>query len=296
MDATKAGCSQEESVEVGSHKTMEDTTLEPPPSVEPPSEMQQDAKSSRTVVKNYYKYCTFYNGEEYQQKHGQRLAAREGFGKFCLAVEGFLTRSQAVTLATWLDYQPAKVDLIQNSECDPPSRCFVQSMVERGEISPSDISTLIGALESDTVQLKGVATKVKEAFHNYVGQAQLPATDEEVTYARGKLRRPPEVEKENKRPTDEKPFVLQEIKGNIKKCTGCRKPLYRRGSLPKIPKNMTIGHFEQRKFFNKALGKEVERPGNVYYHVNLSCIRQRNPDFSPYKIVIPPGVTLTEKH
>lgn len=37
-------------------------------------------------------------------------------------------------------------------------------MDERGEISPTDISRLISALESQTISLHGVAEKVKDAF------------------------------------------------------------------------------------------------------------------------------------
>ena len=54
------------------------------------------------------------------------------------------------------------IDRIINS--DTPSRVFVQCMDDRGEISPTDISEFIDALEHKTVGLKGVAAKVKEAF------------------------------------------------------------------------------------------------------------------------------------
>lgn len=86
-----------------------------------------------------------------------------GFGKFRVVLQSLLTRSQSETLATWFGYPPAKIDRIKSS--GNPSALLVQFMDERREISHTDISRLIDALESQTISLHGVAEKVKEAFN-----------------------------------------------------------------------------------------------------------------------------------
>ncbi|KAJ8048159.1 NLR family CARD domain-containing protein 4 [Holothuria leucospilota] len=85
-----------------------------------------------------------------------------GYGQFCVVLQSLLNRSQSETLATWFGYPPAKIDSIKIS--DNPSTVLVQLMDARGEISPTDISRLINALESHTISLHGVARKIKEAF------------------------------------------------------------------------------------------------------------------------------------
>lgn len=92
----------------------------------------------------------------------------QGFEKFCIALESILNCSQAVTLATWFGYPPAKIDNISNG--DNPCRTFIQFMAERGEISRTDISLLINAMESKVVSLNGVADNIKEAFHKHLAK------------------------------------------------------------------------------------------------------------------------------
>ncbi|KAJ8049033.1 NLR family CARD domain-containing protein 4 [Holothuria leucospilota] len=89
------------------------------------------------------------------------LEHEEGYSQFLLELES-LIGSHSQKLATWFGYTPEVIDIISNT--DTPGHVFVQAIDDRGEISPTDISKLIKALEHEIVGLGGVARKVKEAF------------------------------------------------------------------------------------------------------------------------------------
>ena len=55
------------------------------------------------------------------------------------------------------------------------------------------------------------------------------------------------------------------------------------GLLPP-PHDICIGHCEPLKFVNPRTGLESSKMGNAYYHVNLSCIRKKHPDFYPSQL------------
>ena len=56
------------------------------------------------------------------------------------------------------------------------------------------------------------------------------------------------------------------------------------GLLPP-PHDICIGHCEPLTFLNPRTGLESSKMGNAYYHVNLSCIKKKHPDFTPSQLI-----------
>jgi hypothetical protein len=53
-----------------------------------------------------------------------------------------------------------------------------------------------------------------------------------------------------------------------------------------------------REFFLRTTGELVNREGNVYFHLNLKCVRLKQPGFQPVMLKIATSVAsrLTEGH
>ena len=56
------------------------------------------------------------------------------------------------------------------------------------------------------------------------------------------------------------------------------------GLLPP-PHDICIGHCEHLTFLNPRTGLESSKMGNAYYHINLSCIKKKHPDFTPSQLI-----------
>ena len=49
--------------------------------------------------------------------------------------------------------------------------------------------------------------------------------------------------------------------------------------------DICIGHCEPLTFLNPRTGLESSKMGNAYYHVNLSCIKNKHPDFTHSQLI-----------
>ncbi|KAJ8050510.1 NACHT, LRR and PYD domains-containing protein 14 [Holothuria leucospilota] len=84
----------------------------------------------------------------------------EGFGKFVIEVASYLTLIIATQIATVCSLPAADVDKI--SRDNDPGLVLMDILRQRGKISPTDISSLIDALQH--IGLHGIATKVTDSF------------------------------------------------------------------------------------------------------------------------------------
>ena len=88
-------------------------------------------------------------------------------------------------------------------------------------------------------------------------------------------------------PVTPEPFLIKFLNGRIKVCAGCKGPHMKdakNGLLPP-PHDICIGHCEPLTFLNPRTGLESSKMGNAYYHVNLSCIKKKHPDFIPSQLI-----------
>ena len=83
-------------------------------------------------------------------------------------------------------------------------------------------------------------------------------------------------------------FSLCFIKGNIRVCRGCRQN-YTKPAVP--PMDLCVRHQEWQKFTGPG-GTLERRFVNVYYHLNLPCIRSGFPSFEPSMVEISPVVAM----
>ncbi|KAJ8019375.1 NACHT, LRR and PYD domains-containing protein 3 [Holothuria leucospilota] len=88
----------------------------------------------------------------------------EGFGKFVTEVASYLTLTTATKIATVCSLPAADVDRISRNM--DPGLVLMDTLRQRGKISPNDISSLIDALEH--IGLHGIAPKVTDLFARYV--------------------------------------------------------------------------------------------------------------------------------
>ena len=87
--------------------------------------------------------------------------------------------------------------------------------------------------------------------------------------------------------SDQTPFKLHFISGNISRCAGC-KGKYSKPALP--PNNLCVQHEEWRQITYPNSPSPSTIFSNSYYHPNLRCIRVNWPHFVPSDLVIPPTV------
>ena len=84
------------------------------------------------------------------------------------------------------------------------------------------------------------------------------------------------------------PFIIKLLNGRIRVCAGCKGPHMKdanNGLLPP-PHDICIGHSEPITFINPNTGLECIKIGNAYYHVSLTCIRKKHPNFTPSQVVM----------
>jgi len=96
------------------------------------------------------------------------------------------------------------------------------------------------------------------------------------------------------------PFLVKLLNGRIKICAGCKGPHLKNTNNRVLsrPYDICISHSETQVFVNPHTGLECSKPGNGYYHVNLSCIQKKHPNFSPNQLVCQENVwkLLNEAH
>ena len=90
-------------------------------------------------------------------------------------------------------------------------------------------------------------------------------------------------------PTNNSPFTLAFIAGNIRVCRGCRQRFIK---PPVPPNNLCVRHQEWQEFTPAGASVPQRRFGNVYYHCNVACILSRCPGFTPAMLVIPPTILV----
>ena len=94
---------------------------------------------------------------------------------------------------------------------------------------------------------------------------------------------------------DNQPFEVKFLTGYIKICAGCRNGYARspNGKVLPAPLDLCLVHKEQHVYYNVINNRQqLSSPSNVHYHVDVSCVRLRYPDFNPQAVQIPPDVRM----
>ena len=75
------------------------------------------------------------------------------------------------------------------------------------------------------------------------------------------------------------PFVLKQLKGNIRICQGCRGTLrLPDGTIPSPPYDIVISHMERRPFKDTSgTVRTPTRPSAAHYHLKIMCVRIADP-------------------
>ena len=96
------------------------------------------------------------------------------------------------------------------------------------------------------------------------------------------------------------PFVLKQLKGNIRICQGCRGTLrLPDGTIPSPPYDIVISHMERRPFKDTSgTVRTPTRPSAAHYHLKIMCVRIADPQFMSSSLHIPPDIAtlLTVVH
>ena len=87
--------------------------------------------------------------------------------------------------------------------------------------------------------------------------------------------------------TEQRPFKLHFVVGNISRCAGC-KGRYNKPILP--PENLCVQYEEWRQINFPNSPCLSTRFSNAYYHPSLRCIRVNWSHFMPTDVVIPPSM------
>lgn len=84
----------------------------------------------------------------------------------------------------------------------------------------------------------------------------------------------------------------------VRSCYGCSQSLKPGGAIANPPYDMTIISRMNRGFRAPPDGEIMFKEGNVYFHVQLSCIRIRQPYFNPQQAEVPNWLMpyLTSEH
>lgn len=77
----------------------------------------------------------------------------------------------------------------------------------------------------------------------------------------------------------------------VRVCFGCSGALKPDGVIAEPPFDMTIITKMNRQFRASPNGELMSRTGNVYFHVEASCLKRKQPYFVPAMVQIPPRLT-----
>ena len=83
-------------------------------------------------------------------------------------------------------------------------------------------------------------------------------------------------------PVSTAPFTLVFISGQISTCFDCRKGFMKPAATAL---NLVVKHEDNRSYTTHN-GSPRQRYGNVYYHLNHSCITTKQPHFTPSRLVV----------
>ncbi|XP_071822174.1 uncharacterized protein [Apostichopus japonicus] len=89
-----------------------------------------------------------------------------GFRSFKAELANTLTKDIVLQLATFFDYPPVEIDSLKNEMCS--NHFMVRYMEERGQITETDIATLLRALEA--LNLLGIQKRVQAIFELHTGR------------------------------------------------------------------------------------------------------------------------------
>lgn len=81
--------------------------------------------------------------------------------------------------------------------------------------------------------------------------------------------------------------LLQFCPALVRSCYGCAQPLKPGGVIGTPPYDLVIVTRMNREFPDPVTGLIRSKEGNVYFHVNLNCLRRKQPYFNPQMAVIP---------
>ena len=75
----------------------------------------------------------------------------------------------------------------------------------------------------------------------------------------------------------------------VRKCHGCSGNFKRPDdSIPEAPHDLVVVTRGDREYFDKSHGcMRVKENCNVYYHIDMACIKKRNPVFIPSLMHVP---------
>ncbi|PIK52631.1 hypothetical protein BSL78_10491, partial [Apostichopus japonicus] len=101
-------------------------------------------------------------------KHVEETAKKNytGFGRFKAKLGDILTKDSILQLATFFGYPPAQIDLLQNEISR--NHFMIRYMEERGQITETDISTLLYALK--VLNLHEIQKKAQTLFELHTGK------------------------------------------------------------------------------------------------------------------------------
>jgi hypothetical protein len=85
--------------------------------------------------------------------------------------------------------------------------------------------------------------------------------------------------------------LLQFCSPLVRNCFGCSQSLKPGGNISQPPFNLVVVTQMNRPFPSPQNGEIMFRKGNVYFHVQLSCIRMKQPCFTPDMVQLPPVLT-----
>ncbi|PIK47133.1 hypothetical protein BSL78_15984 [Apostichopus japonicus] len=95
------------------------------------------------------------------------LKTVKGFGRFKAKLADILTEKNSLQLATFFHYPPAKIDLLKQNK-DSRNHLMIRYMEERGEITETDITTLLHALK--VLNLHVIKKRVQSLFELHTGK------------------------------------------------------------------------------------------------------------------------------
>lgn len=97
------------------------------------------------------------------------------------------------------------------------------------------------------------------------------------------------------KPTENTPFELIPIKGNIRVCAGCREEL--KDGLDEmhvLDSVYCIRHKENDYFFLETKNQWLKKFENKHYHISKDCLIERNPHFDSDNLTLCLDHTITD--
>ena len=165
------------------------------------------------------------------------------------------------------------------------------------EVLPSSSNAVCGMLGTNSAKTNQSATDTQMISSNQILQLNVnPSTAlSTVTIKHSEFKSPAEpTRSQSIISSSAGPFQLKFLTALVKICAGCRGPYSRAAdgkSPPSPPMDIILVRKEQHLYFNNVTGRQqLSTPSNVHYHANLSCPRQRCPDFDPNKVEVPHDV------